>query len=741
MKEYKRVIHVLQSIVLVAVLMISVSPAALAGGINSPVTNIGVAAGGQHSMLLKSDGTVWVWGRNNYGQLGNGTTTDQINPIQVSGLTNVKVIAACANQSFAVKTDGTVWAWGQNNYGQLGDGTKTDRSTPVQVAGLTGVTAVAAGPRQTFALGATGTVWSWGQNNHGQLGDSTRTDKVTPVKLSWYCIIAIATGGDPVYGDNHTLMMYNGGVIYGWGTNACGELYYSAYSDLPNPSGIPVNDVTAIAAGARQSYALKSDHTVWAWGDNSYGCLGTGSMTPASSASPVKVGGVLGNGSTDITELKACGSHCFALTSNGEIWGWGENASGELGNGSYERCFSSPTQTELEGATALATGSHHSIALKSDGTVWAWGANFYGQLGDGTRAASAMPVHVRIPDEQAGQAVQSGGLTLAAQTGTGCIHLNWNAAGDSSVVGYHLYKGTSSGTQSQTPETDFAITGTSYDDTKIQSGATYYYILKPVLQDGSEGTLSNEASAAASSGGTIVLTLGSPMMTVNGVSKEIDPGKGTVPAVVNQRTFIPIRAVIEEMGGTAGWDQAEQKVTITLGSSVVELWIGSTAIRVNGVQTSMDVTPYVSSTCRTMLPVRFVTESLGLNVDWNSVDQSVTIYYQNSAGGGSQTDTAGGTAAGTDTASASWAGSWSTEWGDMTLHQTGNSVSGTYLYSDETYSISGTASGNTLTGTFDEGNGYTGVFQFTLSSDGRSFSGRWHYDAEAEWSGWSGTRE
>ena len=227
------------------------------------------------------------------------------------------------------------------------------------------------------------------------------------------------------------------------------------------------------------------------------------------------------------------------------------------------------------------------------------------------------------------------------------------------------------------------------------------------------------------------------MMMVNGVSKEIDPGQCTVPVIVDQRTFIPIRAVIEEIGGTVGWDQTEQKVTITLGSNTVELWIDNTVIRVNGDQESMDVAPFVSDTNRTMLPVRFVTENLGLTVDWNSADQTVTIHSSNAASDGSQSDDTGNTVSD----AVFWDGNWTTEWGDMTLHQTGNSVSGSYVYSDETYFISGTASGNTLTGTFDEGNGYTGVFQFTMSTNGQSFSGRWHYDSETEWSGWSGSRE
>lgn len=586
-------------------------------------------------------------------------------------------------------------------------------------------------------LKSDGTVWAWGLNTYGQLGNGNTTDAVTPERiLSLSDVKAIASGGDRTYGDAHTLALKTDGTVWAWGTNAHGELGDGTTSNRSVPTVVPgLTGVTAIAAGSLASFALKSDETVWAWGDNTSGCLGIGSDTPESLTSPVEIGDTFFV-HLNITDIKAYSNHCFVLTNNGQIWGWGGNGAGQLGNGSYQPSFPSSVQTELEGATAIATGNNHSLALKSDGTVWAWGFNPFGQLGDGTTDTSAIPVQVTLPAAQTGQVAKSGSLTLTAETGAGCIHLSWNVP-DSSVIGYNLYKGTTSGGESGVPETDFAIAASSYDDYKIQSGATYYYILKPVYQDGSEGNPSNEVSISADGTGTIILTLGNPMMMVNGVSKEIDPGQCTVPVIVDQRTFIPIRAVIEEIGGTVGWDQTEQKVTITLGSNTVELWIDNTVIRVNGDQESMDVAPFVSDTNRTMLPVRFVTENLGLTVDWNSADQTVTIHSSNAASDGSQSDDTGNTVSD----AVFWDGNWTTEWGDMTLHQTGNSVSGSYVYSDETYFISGTASGNTLTGTFDEGNGYTGVFQFTMSTNGQSFSGRWHYDSETEWSGWSGSRE
>jgi Regulator of chromosome condensation (RCC1) repeat/Carboxypeptidase regulatory-like domain len=142
----------------------------------------GRLAASNFTVFLKGDGTVWAWGSNSNGQLGNGTTTDSSTPVQVSGLSGVTAVAAGSAHAIALKGDGTVWAWGSNSNGQLGNGTTTDSSTPVQVSGLSGVTAVAAGSAYTIALKGDGTVWAWGSNSNGQLGNGT-TDSLSPVPV------------------------------------------------------------------------------------------------------------------------------------------------------------------------------------------------------------------------------------------------------------------------------------------------------------------------------------------------------------------------------------------------------------------------------------------------------------------------------------------------------------------------------------------------------------------------------
>jgi hypothetical protein len=178
-----------------------------------------LAAGESHSLALKSDGTVWAWGYNFEGQLGDGTRRDRLTPTQVSGLNSVVSVTAGYTHSLALKSDGTVWAWGGNLTGELGNGTTTQSLTPVQVKGLGGMVAVAAGYGHCLALKADGTVWSWGRNDVGQLGDGTRTNQSTPIRVSGLGEVVALTSGYA-----HNLALKNDGTLWAWGLNYDGQL-------------------------------------------------------------------------------------------------------------------------------------------------------------------------------------------------------------------------------------------------------------------------------------------------------------------------------------------------------------------------------------------------------------------------------------------------------------------------------------------------------------------------------------
>jgi alpha-tubulin suppressor-like RCC1 family protein len=233
-----------------------------------------VSGGGYHSLALKSDGMVWSWGRNNYGQLGNGKRSKKNTPILVKNLNDVIAIAGGTWHSLALKQDGTVWAWGRNDYGQLGDGTFRNKKTPVEVKDLADVVAIAGGHLHSLALKSDGTVWAWGSNWGGQLGNETvATVSNIPVQVNSLQNISFIACGS-----SHNLAIRTSdGVVWTWGDNSNGQLGNGTYASQNTPVLIEgLEDVASIGTGWLHSLAIKSDGTVWAWGDNRFGQLGDG---------------------------------------------------------------------------------------------------------------------------------------------------------------------------------------------------------------------------------------------------------------------------------------------------------------------------------------------------------------------------------------------------------------------------------------------------------------------------------
>jgi alpha-tubulin suppressor-like RCC1 family protein len=355
-----------------------------------------VAAGSAHTVALKNDGTVWACGDNSYGQLGNVNTIYSATPVPVSGITGVSSVAAGSAHTVALKSDGTAWTWGVNTFGQLGNGTNAVSSTPVSVSGLTGGGAVAAGSAHTVALKSDGTVWTWGVNTFGQLGNGTTTQSTIPVQVLQ--VSGFAGAASVAAGGYHSVAVkLSDGTVWAWGNNSKGQLGNGTTTGSPTPvqvsqvSGLAgvFTGVTTVAAGGYHSVARKSDGTVWAWGFNFYGQLGNGTYgNNASSSTPVQV--LL----TGVTSVAAGFNHTVALKDDGTVWAWGDNGYGQLGTGSTTQSLIPVQVTGLTGVIAVATGYNHTVALKDDGTVWAWGDNGYGQLGTGSTTQSTIPVQV-----------------------------------------------------------------------------------------------------------------------------------------------------------------------------------------------------------------------------------------------------------------------------------------------------------------------------------------------------------
>jgi alpha-tubulin suppressor-like RCC1 family protein len=280
-----------------------------------------VSAGSGHTVALKADGSLWAWGQNDTGQLGDGTIKSRNAPVQV-GTESDWVAIAAASYSMGLKSDGSLWAWGKNYYNGLGvSGRNVNSIAPVQVGSERNWAAVSAGFGRAAAIKVDGSLWAWGSNYYGQLGDGTKTDRSDPARIGnetdWTAISA---------GESHTVALKKDGSLWAWGMNADGQLGVGAEKTRNAP--VRVGKETswkAVSAGISHSLALKSDGSLWAWGDNRYLQLGDG--TNASKNAPVRIGV-----ETGWTAVSAS-SHSLALKSDGSLWGWGSSYSGPLGDG------------------------------------------------------------------------------------------------------------------------------------------------------------------------------------------------------------------------------------------------------------------------------------------------------------------------------------------------------------------------------------------------------------------------
>ena len=355
--------------------------------------------------------SLYSWGFNNNGELGDGTTNSVSSPESITLPEGVSAIHVSAGfvHSLAVGTDGNVYAWGDNYLGKLGDGTENNSLTPEVIMLPHGVhaTQVSAGYNHSLAIGADGNVYAWGDNSYGELGDGTNTGSDTPVLISLpggVHATAVAAGQA-----NYSLAVGSDGNVYAWGDNSFGELGdgTTTSSDTPVlvrlPGGARASSVAA-GGGEGFSLAISTDGNVYAWGSNTFGQLGDGSQMAAFAPERIKLPGGVG-----ATAVSAGGGHSLAVGTDGKVYAWGVDYAGQLGdivadanpndNDDSSDDDLSPELIPLPGgvgATAVSAGGAHSLAVGTDGNVFAWGENQDGEVGNGTTTEADSPQTIKL---------------------------------------------------------------------------------------------------------------------------------------------------------------------------------------------------------------------------------------------------------------------------------------------------------------------------------------------------------
>lgn len=348
---------------------------------------VAISSGVDHTCAITVDNTVKCWGDNSVGQLGNGTNTDSINPVDVLGITNAHTIIAGNDYTCTNLYSGEVYCWGKNNNKQLGNNSTKKSNTPVLVQ-KSGVkfTQISSGNNHVCGVDTDNNAYCWGRNNKGKLGDGTQTTRGVPTDVFGLQgnVAKISAG------QQHSCALLTDGSVKCWGNGKTGSLGGGNTSSSNKPVSVIGLDAGAadISTGAYHNCVITKDSKLKCWGKNNNGQLGDGSKT--NRTSPVEVTSLSGK----VSSIELGYYHSCATLTSGAVSCWGLGTSGELGDGNSTSSSIPVYVNQLNKAYAVSGGKNHSCSLTNDGKTLCWGANNQGQIGDGTKNKTSTPIQV-----------------------------------------------------------------------------------------------------------------------------------------------------------------------------------------------------------------------------------------------------------------------------------------------------------------------------------------------------------
>ncbi len=461
-----------------------------------PACSKDVSAGGGHACSVRDDGSVWCWGRNDNGQLGDGTGVDSDLPVRVQIVANATHVGAGDLFSCALDTKGEIYCWGRNDAGQLGDGTTSDSRTPVKVLEITGAKQLAVGLSHACALRADDTISCWGANADGELGDGTTTPRGTPAQVAGLAgVKKVSAGADT------TCVVLGDGTAQCWGENNDGELGVGDTNARNRPTAVlSLSDVTDIAAGDDFVCALTASSGLYCWGLNDNGQLATGNLT--SSTRPVASVPTI-----SLYSIEAGGTHACALDELSRVWCWGYGGEGRLfDGGAATRTI--PTRSVIDNTDVVSAGGEHTCALDKTGAVRCAGFNRRGQLGDGRRVTFGEPQ--KVPGIQHATMIVAGARHTCAAVTDGRI-LCWgeNDEGEVGDGAFSADRTTPQVVNGILHPTDM-VAGAEHTCAILEEGSVYCWGSNEngQLGDGTTVTSATARSVIALSGTPMKLTAG-----------------------------------------------------------------------------------------------------------------------------------------------------------------------------------------------------------------------------------------